>query len=340
MVFDPSRPHRRFNLLLEEWVLVSPHRTQRPWLGQTENPHPKVSDNSGCFLCPGNTRANGEINPYYSGPYVFPNDFSALSPLDGKGISDDGFFRAEQESGICRVLCYSPDHGRHIGTMEKMEVVAVIGMWQEQYRELSSLPDIGWVQIFENRGEMMGASNPHPHGQVWASRNIPPIPLKMQTHQKKYYDENSKTLLGEVARRESESGERLVLENQHWIALVPFWAVWPYETLILPKMPLTNLLDLNASSKNDLASILQSLVQTYDSIFEVPFPYSMGIMQAPKYTEDHPEWTLHLSFMPPLLRSATIRKFMVGYELFASAQRDLTAESAAKILREIYQKNL
>ncbi len=333
MSFNPQRPHRRYNPLLNEWVLVSPHRTQRPWQGKVEPPVPRTVDPN-CYLCPGNLRANGERNPNYTSTFVFDNDYAALSPQDDAGEWNAGLFRAEQVRGLCRVLVYHPNHLAHLADLTAEEMRAVIDMWQDQYRDLGGLGWVRWVQIFENRGEMMGASNPHPHGQVWASNFMPSVPERMDESLRRYREKHGVNLLEELAQKEDEAKERVVLQNPHWMVVVPFWAVWPFETLVLPRFSISHLGMLQADQKESLGNILQQLIRTYDQVFQCPFPYSMGIYQAPANTDHTEHWGLFWAFAPPLLRSATVRKFMVGYEIFAQAQRDITPELAAQRLRE------
>lgn len=336
-MFDPARPHRRYNPLLDEWVLVSPHRTQRPWQGKIEKPAQRTVDPD-CYLCPGNLRANGERNPNYTSTFVFDNDFAAMSPSDQEGTWSQGLFRAEQVRGQCRVLVYHPNHLYHLADLQPEEMLAVIDMWQEQYRSLANLDWVRWVQIFENRGEMMGASNPHPHGQVWASGFLPSIPERMDANLARHWEVHGRGLMLDLAEQEMQAQIRVVLHNPHWVAVVPFWAVWPYEIMVLPRFEVSHLDALDAEQKRSLADILQHLIRVYDQVFECPFPYSMGIYQAPVHTQRTDHWTLFWFFAPPLLRNATVRKFMVGYELFAQAQRDITPEAAAERLRECRDK--
>jgi len=332
-------PHRRWNPLKQEWVLVSPHRTQRPWQGQTEDtaPPPSLSYDPDCYLCPGNTRAGGQKTPAYTGTYVFENDFAALKPdvpnaaLD---IGGNGLLRAHTERGICRVLCFDPRHDLTLATMPVAAIRKVVDMWAEQAEVLGARPDIEYVQIFENRGAMMGASNPHPHGQIWATEHIPNEPKLELAAQRAYLAEFGTTLLLAYLQLELEQKERVVAENDTWVALVPFWAVWPFETLVLPRHFVSRVEDLSEAQRDGLAAILQALTGGYNRIFATPFPYSMGLHPAPYDDAAHPEWQLHLHFYPPLLRSATVRKFMVGFELLGSPQRDITPESAAATIRQ------
>lgn len=331
-------PHRRWNALKREWVLVSPHRTQRPWQGQTEDtakPQSLAYDPT-CYLCPGNTRAGGHHTPQYTGTYVFENDFAALKPDVTPAIMDTGgagLLKAQTERGICRVLCFDPRHDLTLATMDEPAIRRVVDMWAEQAAELGANPDIQYVQIFENRGAMMGASNPHPHGQIWATQHIPNEPALELASQRDYLAAHNKPLLSDYLALELKESERIVAQNDTWVALVPFWAVWPFELMLLPKQYAASINTLNAAQREGLAAILKLVTAGYNRVFDTPFPYSMGLHSAPTDGEPHPEWLLHLHFYPPLLRSATVRKFMVGFELLGSPQRDITPESAAATLR-------
>ncbi len=332
-----EQPHRRWNPLKREWVLVSPQRTQRPWQGQTETPAQPAAlqYDPACYLCPGNARAGGNVNDKYTSTYVFDNDFAALKPNVPEFKTDEqALLVAEAESGICRVICFSPRHDLTLAKMDVPAIRKVVDIWAEQVVELGGRSDIGYVQIFENRGAMMGASNPHPHCQIWASRSLPDEQVLELAAQKKYLEEHGKTLLPAYLDLELAAGDRIVVQNDQFVALVPYWAVWPFETIVLPRHPVSRLEDLDAAGRDGLADILQQLTSTYDQVFQVSFPYSMGLHPAPPDGEEHPEWQFHLHFYPPLLRSATVRKFMVGFELLASPQRDITPESAAEMLRE------
>jgi UDPglucose--hexose-1-phosphate uridylyltransferase len=338
-VFDlKQHPHRRYNPLTRDWVLVSPQRTERPWQGQVEEVTGEIQFpyDPTCYLCPGNARAGVARNPQYTGTFVFENDFAALRPDTREGKLDEaGLLVAEAERGICRVVCFSPQHDLTIARMSVTEIHKVVDTWAEQYQELGALSFINCVQIFENRGAMMGASNPHPHCQIWANASAPNESHKESVAQGDYYTSNKGCLLCDYLALELESGERLVCANDGFYAIVPFWAIWPFEIMLISKEHLTGLDKLSNQQRTALADILKRVTTRYDNLFEVSFPYSMGFHQRPTDGQAHPEWHLHLHFYPPLLRSATIRKFMVGYELLATPQRDITAESAAKILREI-----
>jgi UDPglucose--hexose-1-phosphate uridylyltransferase len=336
-------PHRRWNPLKREWVLVSPHRTQRPWQGQTETtaqPATLAYDPE-CYLCPGNKRAGGNQTPAYTSTFVFDNDFAALKPdAPHDTIDDGGLLIAKGESGVCRVICFSPRHDLTLAKMDVASIRKVVDVWAEQVVELGSRDDIGYVQIFENRGAMMGASNPHPHGQIWAPYSLPNEIVLELAGQQSYLQEKGACLLCSYLALELERRTRVVAENEHFVVVIPFWAVWPFETLVLPRRHAARLEDLDHAQRSGLADILQQITSTYDQVFDVSFPYSMGLHPAPPDGDPHPEWHFHLHFYPPLLRSATVRKFMVGFELLGSPQRDLTAESAADTLRQAAAKKL
>ena len=332
-----EHPHRRLNILTGEWVLVSPHRNKRPWQGKTETmaPDTRPSYDPTCYLCPGNQRAGGLHTPAYTCAYAFTNDFSALLPDTPEADIQDGLLVAKSERGICRVVCFSPNHALTLAEMAEPDILQVIELWQREYAELGSRPGINHVQIFENKGDIMGCSNPHPHGQIWAQSAIPNEVAKKSAQQKIWFDKNGKSLLSQYLEQERRLGERIVLENEHFTALTPFWAVWPYEVMIIPNRQQQHIGQLTANEKNAFAAILKALTIRLDNIFETAFPYSAGIHQAPTDGSEHPEWHWHFSFYPPLLRSATVKKFMVGYEMFGESQRDITAEQAAERLRGV-----
>ena len=335
MSFDlGEHPHRRYNPLLDEWILVSPHRTKRPWQGSVERPpgERRPKRDPGCYLCPGALRANGERNPNYGSTFVFVNDFAAVLPDAPRAIVDDNpLFRAKSVRGEARVLCFSPRHDLTLAEMPPAAIRLVVDLWAAQTAELGDR--FRWVQVFENRGDMMGASNPHPHGQIWATEGLGSIAAREDQAQRDYYRRQRRVMLQDYARQEAQIGERVVLENASWLVVVPFWAVWPFETLLLPKAPARRLPDLDASQRAELADALKRLLVKYDNLFEISFPYSMGWHGAPFDGEANAHWQLHAHFFPPLLRSATVRKFMVGYEMLAEAQRDITPEDAARRLR-------
>ena len=337
----PAGPHRRLNQLTGEWLLVSPHRTARPWQGQVEETPPaaRPAYDPACYLCPGNTRASGAATPAYASTFVFDNDFAALLPNASEGDRGPGPDRllvAETERGICRVVCFDPRHDLTLSGMDAPAVRRVVDAWAHQTAELG---DIGWVrhvQIFENRGAMMGASNPHPHGQIWATERVPDEPAK-EIGRQRAYAVGGGCLLCDYVKVELRAGHRVVSHNDEYVALVPFWAVWPFETLVLPRRHLGALPDSDDAGRDGLADLLQRLTRGYDRLFGVEFPYSMGFHQRPTGGGPHPELHLHAHFYPPLLRSATVRKFMVGFELLGQPQRDITAESAAERLRDALQ---
>lgn len=336
-LFNPTDyPHRRLNLLTNEYVLVSPHRTKRPWLGKQERvsvgqrPHYDPA----CYLCPGNTRANGERNPPYESTNVFTNDYAALLPdaPEAPGASDS-LLVTQGVRGTCRVICFSPRHDLTLPEMSVEDIRRVVEVWAEQTSELGKTYE--WVQIFENKGEVMGASNPHPHGQVWAGNWLPNEIVKENYSQSAYYQKQNSSLLLDYVKSELGRGERVVISNESWVILVPYWAVWPFETILIPRRPVLRLPDLNDAERLALADIIKRLLTRYDNLFEVSFPYSMGWHGAPTGNGDYDGWQLHAHFYPPLLRSATVKKFMVGYEMMAEAQRDITAEQAAERLRDL-----
>jgi UDPglucose--hexose-1-phosphate uridylyltransferase len=333
-----DHPHRRLNILTGEWILVSPHRAKRPWQGQIENVEaeslPKYDPN--CYLCPGNERAGGIRNPNYSSTFVFTNDFGALLPESPKeGLSSNGLLVAKGEQGVCRVVCFSPRHDLTLPEMEVSQIKRVVDTWIGEYESLGSRPNINYVQIFENKGQVMGCSNPHPHGQIWAHESIPTEPFKELTQMAEYLRGKDRCLLCDYLRLELDVKERLVCENDEFVVLVPFWAVWPYEIMIVPSFHISSLSDFSEAARDDLADMMKRVGIRYDNLFETSFPYSMGIHQAPLDGQDYGYWHMHLHYLPPLLRSATVRKFMVGYELLAMPQRDITAEQAAAALRSL-----
>jgi UDPglucose--hexose-1-phosphate uridylyltransferase len=335
-----QHPHRRFNMLNGSWVLVSPHRTQRPWQGQVEKSAQAAQPpfDPACYLCPGNARAGGVRNPSYTNTFVFDNDFAALLPgTPADGSNRAGLLIAEGEPGICRVACFSPRHDLTVSRMALPDLELVVDTWTAQYVELGRIPLVRHVQIFENRGEMMGASNPHPHCQIWASSSIPTEAAAEQLAQATYRTSRGACLLCDYLALERECGERLVCENESFTALVPFWAVWPFETIIIGKRHISGMDELDINERQGLADILKRITTRYDSLFAVPFPYTMGFHQRPTDGAAHPEWHFHAHFYPPLLRSATIRKFMVGFEMLGMPQRDITAENAAARLRAMVE---
>ena len=333
----PAGPHRRRNPLTGEHVLVSPHRAARPWNGAVEPVAvaARPAHDPACHLCPGSTRAGGARNPAYTGPWVFDNDFAALLSGDADAAVHDGLLAAEPETGICRVICFSPRHDLALADLGTTAIRAVVDLWADQYAELGARPDIGHVQIFENRGEVMGCSNPHPHGQIWAQRSVPREVATETVHQAAYHARHGRSLLADYVAQEVARDERVVFADGHIVALVPFWATWPYETLLLPRRAVRDLTALDETERDALAAALGRLATIYDALFGVPFPYSAGIHQAPTDGAPHPEWHLHLHFYPPLLRSATVKKFMVGYEMLGEPQRDITPEAAAERLRAL-----
>ena len=332
-------PHRRFNPLINEWVLVSPHRAKRPWQGQKEtvanDGMPDYDPN--CYLCPGNVRANGEVNPQYTSSFVFENDFAALKQeeIDFKECNATTFFKVKPERGISRVVCFSPIHNITLPEMDLSSIEEIIRTWQREYADLGTVDYINYVQIFENKGSVMGCSNPHPHGQIWAQSSLPTKVEKTQNSLKTYYEKNGSNLLSDYLKKELEAKERIVIENDHFVALVPFWAIWPFETMIVCKRHVTNIADFNIEEVTAYAMILKQLTAKYDNLFETSFPYSSGIHQSPTDGQAHPEWLFHMHFYPPLLRSASVKKFMVGYEMMGESQRDITAEKSAQMLRDL-----
>ncbi len=338
-MFDKrEHSHTRFNILTGDWVLVSPHRMKRPWQGKVETlpEDNRPSYDPSCYLCPGNKRSDGSLNPQYKDAYSFVNDFSALLPDTPAGGDDiNGLLISKSETGVCKVICFSPDHRLTLPLMDEAAIVQLIHLWKKEFTELSQNEQIRYIQIFENKGDVMGCSNPHPHGQIWASSSLPLELSKETTQQKNYYEQHGKSLLRAYLELELQQQERIVLENEHFVALVPYWAVWPFETMIISKRHMQTILQFTAEEEVAFAEILKQLTAKYDNLFNVSFPYSAGMHQAPVNDGEHPEWHFHMHFYPPLLRSATVKKFMVGYEMLANPQRDITAEWAAEQLREL-----
>ncbi len=335
---NQDHPHRRFNPLNGRHVLVSPHRAKRPWLGQDDAPDDsaKASHDPACYLCPGNERVGGHLNPDYAATYVFENDFPALLTQSPVAAVDDELFTVQPVHGVSRVICFSPDHSLTIPDLSPAAMRAVVEAWCEQSADLGQT--YPWVQVFENKGAMMGCSNPHPHGQVWATSFLPDEAQTEDDNQRAYFAKHGQAMLMDVAQREITDGARVVCANDEWAVIVPFWASWPFETLLLPRFAVARLPELSGDQRSSLAQIVQSLTRAYDALFNTSFPYSMGWHGAPFDARDASPWQLHGHFYPPLLRSASVRKFMVGYEMMAEAQRDLTPEQAAQRLREAAEK--
>lgn len=329
--------HKRFNILTGEWVLVSPHRAKRPWQGQNEAVSKEVrpSYDKNCYLCAGNTRINGEQNPKYEDVFVFTNDFAALQKDSKSFKMEDGLLKAHSETGICKVMCFSPDHSKSLADMDTKEITKVVEAWQREYKTLGENGTINYVQIFENKGAVMGCSNPHPHGQIWSQSSLPNEVDKKDKQQRDYYTKNNRSLLGDYLKQELSKKERIIFENEVFVVLVPFWAVWPFEAMIVPKKHQKDILEMREQETAQFAGAISVLTKAYDKLFNTSFPYSSGIHQAPTNGGDNTHWHWHMGFYPPLLRSATVKKFMVGYEMFGSPQRDITAEIAAQRLREL-----
>jgi UDPglucose--hexose-1-phosphate uridylyltransferase len=342
-MFDlKEHSHTRLNLLTGDWILISPHRMKRPWQGKVESlpgdDRPPYDEK--CYLCPGNKRADGSINPDYKDSFVFTNDFSALlADTPAEEINENDLLVAHSESGICKVICFSPRHDMTLPQMNIDNIEKVIELWQREFATLSHNPSIKYIQIFENKGEIMGCSNPHPHGQIWASSSVPLELSKETQQQKKYFEYHGQSLLSSYVDLELRKRERIVLENEHFVALIPFWAIWPYETMIISKRQVQNILQFNEHEKSSFADILKRLTIKYDNLFQTSFPYSAGMHQSPVNDGNHPEWHWHMHFYPPLLRSSTVKKFMVGYEMLANPQRDITAEWGAEKLRSLSNKH-
>ncbi|MHB1686755.1 MAG: UDP-glucose--hexose-1-phosphate uridylyltransferase [Ignavibacteriaceae bacterium] len=331
-------PHRRKNILTGEWILVSPNRTNRPWQGEISSSDKveRPQYDPDCYLCSGNKRASGEVNPAYESTFVFTNDFSSLIeniPAGKKNKND--LIIAKSEKGICRVVNFSPRHDLTLAEMKESEIEKVISTWQDEFKTLGVNPNINHVQIFENKGSLMGNSNPHPHCQIWAQESIPAEPSKELRQFRRYYKKNNRTILSDYLKIERKLKERIVYENSSFIVVVPFWAVWPYETLIIPKRKISNILQLKKNEQKDFANAISITTIKYDNLFQTSFPYSAGLHQAPTDGKKYKEWHFHMHFYPPLLRSASIKKFIVGYEMLAEPQRDITAEQSAKVLREL-----
>ena len=329
-------PHTRLNILTGERILVSPHRSKRPWQGQVEelslDKRPEYDPN--CYLCPGNKRADGSENPDYKESFVFVNDFSALlKDTKGGNINEEGLLVAETERGICKVIAFTPRHDLTLPEMDVEDIKKVVDVWQSEFAYLASNEWIKYIQIFENKGSIMGCSNPHPHGQIWAESKLPMEILKEEKQQREYFLKNKKSLLSDYLALELKKKERIIIDNEHFVALVPFWAAWPFETLLISKRHVTDITEFSEEEKLDLAKTLQELTIRYDNIFSTSFPYSAGMHQAPVNNGEQDFWHWHMHFYPPLLRSATVKKFMVGYEMLANPQRDITAEKAAEIIR-------
>ncbi len=333
-----SNPHRRLNILTGEWVLVSPHRTKRPWQGKVEDlpADNRPSYDPKCYLCPTNGRADGDTNPDYKESFVFKNDFSALLAETEEAIANEAnLLIAESAKGICKVISFSPKHNLTLPELSVKEISSVVEVWQAEFNALSKTEWIKYIQIFENKGEIMGCSNPHPHGQIWAQNDLPVEIIKETDRQKAYYMAHQRSLLKDYLELELKKNERIVFENESFVVLVPFWAVWPYETMIISKKHLTDISLFSTEEKQLLAEAIQVLTIKYDNLFQTSFPYSAGMHQAPVNDGEHPEWHWHMHFYPPLLRSATVKKFMVGYEMLANPQRDITPEYAASKLKEL-----
>ena len=336
-------PHRRWNPLRQSWVMVSPHRTQRPWQGEVgqKTVPSEVSYDPQCYLCPGNQRAGGAANPAYEGIFSFVNDYAALLP-DSPVVTEapaSPLLVAEPARGLRTVLCSHPDHSLTLARMTRQEIRPVVDAWTQQYQELGGLDWIQYVQIFENRGAMMGASNPHPHGQIWSTGFVPDEPAAETVAQRQHLDSTGRCLLCEYVSAEHAAGERVVFENEHFAAIVPFWAVWPFEILLVPRRHLGALPEFTSDERDGLADALKRLTTRYDNLFQTSFPYTMGFHQTPTDGGQHPEWHFHAHFYPPLLRSATVRKFMVGFEMLGMPQRDITPEDAAQRLRDCSEEH-
>jgi len=333
-----NHPHRRYNPLTGEWVQVSPHRTKRPWQGKQERvaEEEKPQYDPKCYLCPGNSRAGDAQNQEYKSTYVFDNDFSALLPdTPNEEFNKNDLLIAQGEKGICRVICFTPRHDLTLPEMEHTQIREVVDLWVKEYEELGSRDYINYVQIFENKGEIMGCSNPHPHGQIWAQQTIPEEPKKELIQQKEYYSKHGRTLLSDYLELEVQEDERIVAQNDHFAVAVPFWAFWPFETMVISRRPFARFTDMTDEEKDGLADIIKQITVKYDNIFEISFPYSAGFHPAPTDAKEHPEWHFHMHFYPPLLRSATVKKFRVGYEMLGNQQRDITPKASADLMKSL-----
>lgn len=329
--------HKRLNILTGEWVLVSPHRAKRPWQGQQEkvNEEKRPTHDESCYLCAGNKRINGERNPEYKDIFIFTNDFAALQNNSKPFVVKDGLLEAHSEQGICKVICFSPDHSKSLAEMAVEDIQKVVFAWQNEYASLGKNKNINYVQIFENKGAVMGCSNPHPHGQIWSQSTLPNEVEKKDRKQLEYYKAINSSLLGHYVEQELVKKERIIIESESFVVLVPFWAIWPFETMIIPKQAQQNILAISSAETYHFAEAISLITKAYDKLFSCSFPYSSGIHQAPTNGKDNKHWHWHMSFYPPLLRSATVKKFMVGYEMFGSPQRDITAEIAAKMIKNL-----
>jgi UDPglucose--hexose-1-phosphate uridylyltransferase len=328
--------HKRLNILTGEWVLVSPHRAKRPWQGQNEAASKEVrpSHDESCYLCAGNKRINGEQNPEYKDVFIFINDFAALQNDSKNFVVKEGLLEAHGEQGICKVICFSPDHSKSLAEMTVEDIQKVVLAWQKEYKGLGKIESINYVQIFENKGAIMGCSNPHPHGQIWSQSSLPNEVEKKDGQQRDYFNKNKSSLLGDYIAQELQLQERIIFENDAFVVLIPFWAIWPFEAMIAPKKWQPNITALDAKDSMLFSEAISVLTKAYDRLFNVSFPYSSGIHQSPTNGKDNKHWHWHMSFYPPLLRSATVKKFMVGYEMFGSPQRDITVEVASRLIRE------
>ena len=329
--------HKRFNILTGEWVLVSPHRAKRPWQGQNEeiSKEKRPTYDRTCYLCATNTRINGEVNPDYKDVFIFTNDFAALQNNSPSFQVNKGLFKAQSETGICKVICFSPDHSKSLADMQVDDITKVVHAWKKEYISLGENEFINYVQIFENKGAVMGCSNPHPHGQIWSQSTLPNEVDKKDKQQANYFKEKNSSLLGDYLQQELEANERIIFENDDFVVLIPFWAIWPFEVMIAPKKHQRNIAELSDSESRNFAEAISVITKAYDKLFNTSFPYSSGIHQAPTNGKKNNHWHWHMSFYPPLLRSATVKKFMVGYEMFGSPQRDITAEIAAQRIKEL-----